>query len=527
MLALMCILYRGEGSIPRNRPEVYERCSTLLFLKWDARRRIHVELRARHLVEPALRHLAFWLFSRGQTQPAVTESELIGETARFLHGRGFESQDQAEDAAREFVSFCRGRAWVFSDAGTTGGGQPLYTFTHRTFLEYFAAGHLAATCDTPEELARVIAPHVAKREWEVLADLATQIKDRTSDRGAERIITVLLADRRHRSELSRSHILEFLAHALRYLDPPPQTVRDLSRGILEYAFSGDPDDKLRCQPLHHLITGCGSARDVVADEISAAAAALVRSADHVKAMNGLRLAVWADDKNMQTQNDRIGAWDEDLRAFWSDFADTNAAAYAQQIIDAAAHDTVISYTALVRGLISIEQFLGGQRPDLEVLFNAYPTFFGIAGPPYLLRLAWGLVRGHRGFNGRDPVPDIRSFGRFAMAQPKLPLVTNPSGYGGWLDDLDSTSAPRSLPDDLTYLGASLTFFIGVEASNDVTLRAEPHQLGPLNDLYPYLARRLRHGPQTELPDLPLPGPFPELFKLWANRQTDFTAHVSE
>ena len=42
-------------------------------------------------------------------------------------------------AAREFVEFCRGRMWVFTDAGTTVSGQRLYGFTHRTFLEYFAA----------------------------------------------------------------------------------------------------------------------------------------------------------------------------------------------------------------------------------------------------------------------------------------------------------------------------------------------------------------------------------------------------
>ncbi len=66
----------GEGSPPRNRPEVYEHCSNLLFRKGDARRRIHLELRARHLVEPALRHLAFWLFSRGEGTAAVTEREL-------------------------------------------------------------------------------------------------------------------------------------------------------------------------------------------------------------------------------------------------------------------------------------------------------------------------------------------------------------------------------------------------------------------------------------------------------------------
>jgi hypothetical protein len=48
---------------------VYEKCADLLFRKWDARRRIHQDLRASHLVEPALRHLAWWLFTRDDPSP--------------------------------------------------------------------------------------------------------------------------------------------------------------------------------------------------------------------------------------------------------------------------------------------------------------------------------------------------------------------------------------------------------------------------------------------------------------------------
>ena len=100
LLSLMCILYRGEGSLPRNRDEVYEQCATLLFRKWDARRRIHSELRAGHLLAPVLRHLAWWLFTSDQARPAVTEVELIGETTAFLHGRGFESGERRGRRAR-------------------------------------------------------------------------------------------------------------------------------------------------------------------------------------------------------------------------------------------------------------------------------------------------------------------------------------------------------------------------------------------------------------------------------------------
>jgi predicted NACHT family NTPase len=102
----------------------------------------------------------------------VTERDLITETTMFLRGRGFESGDDARAAAAEFVEFCRGRMWVFSEVGTTATGENLYAFTHRTFLEYFAAAWLAYDCDTPERLARRLAPRIAREEWPVVAELA-------------------------------------------------------------------------------------------------------------------------------------------------------------------------------------------------------------------------------------------------------------------------------------------------------------------------------------------------------------------
>ena len=165
MLSLMCILYRGHGSLPRDRAGVYERCANLLFRRWDEHRHIHRELRAGRLVEPALRHLAWWLFTTNDPRAAVTEAHLVTETATFLHTRGFEAEEDARDAAAEFVKFCRERMWVLSVAGTTARGEPLYGFTHRTFLEYFAAYRLASTCDTPEDLGRALTPRVARPFW--------------------------------------------------------------------------------------------------------------------------------------------------------------------------------------------------------------------------------------------------------------------------------------------------------------------------------------------------------------------------
>jgi hypothetical protein len=134
--------------------------------------------------------------------------------------------------------------WVFSDAGTTATGENLYSFTHRTFLEFFAAAQLAYDRDTPERLARTLARHVARGEREIVAELAVQIKDSTSRDGARRVYTELLGERRRRSTEGRGNILQFMARTLRSVDPTPTLTRRLAREALDFMFSGDPD-KLR------------------------------------------------------------------------------------------------------------------------------------------------------------------------------------------------------------------------------------------------------------------------------------------
>lgn len=240
LLALMCIIYRGERSLPRNRPAVYERCAKMLFDKWDSSRGINSDLRVGQLVDPAMKYLAYWLFSE-DTGDGVTEQALVRKTTSYLHERSFETELEAEAAAREFVQFCRGRAWVFSDVGTTPEGEALYKFTHRTFLEYFAAYHLSRTTDTPEKLARLIAGKVANAEWDVVAQLAVQITDKHIDMGAIRVFEVLLKDRRRRSPHKRVNMLSFLGRCLSFVQVSPSVLRNLTREALAWAVGARGD----------------------------------------------------------------------------------------------------------------------------------------------------------------------------------------------------------------------------------------------------------------------------------------------
>lgn len=306
MLSLMCILYRGAGSLPRDRAGIYGRCAELLLGKWDESRRIHHELQAGDLVEPAIWHLAWWMFNSQDLRVAVTKRTLVDETAKFLHGRGFESAEEAQAAAREFVEFCGDRMWVLSEAGTTADGEKLYAFTHRTFLEYFAAAYLAAVSDTPEDLAQVLGPHVKLvKGWNLVGQLAIQIKARSSDRGADRIYAVLLSPALVPED--RGPLLTFLVACLESVRLSPTMLRSLTRVLLDYRIAKDTPLEGH-HPLLLLLEHSGNHERLIADEMNNLINAMVISDDRTTRVEGLLLV--------------LEIWQNHVNSFWSQWSRT-------------------------------------------------------------------------------------------------------------------------------------------------------------------------------------------------------------
>jgi NACHT domain len=528
LLSLMCILYRGEGSLPRDRAGLYGKCAELLLRKWDERRRIRHELRASHLVEPTLRHLAWWLFTRDETQAAVTERELVIETATFMHGRGFESEDDARAAAQEFVEFSRGRMWVFSDAGTTSAGEKLYAFTHRTFLEYFAAAHLAYDSDTPERLARTIAPHAARGEWEVVGELAVQIKDGTSTDGARRIYVELLGERRRRSPKGRSGVLQFLARTLRSVDPSPQTVRALAAEVVRFLFSGDPDDAVYFLPLGWLLISCGACRTITDEEISATIAALVASEEPDKRLNGLRLAVSLDTR-VPGYGPELRP-DNQMRAFWHDRVNENVRTYAKDIIAAATDHTEMRFVAVERRLITVSDALRMNGTLLPLLQDMKMGILGRDLNSFFMSEVYEISMGYADTDTiSEIISDFAKVGEFFSGHPQPPWVIR-SGPGWWQyfwNGQEHSAVSLSAIDPMTYLGVAgivLIFAEFNEHRGPMPSRPDddPSRLGPFRDLYAYIDHR--QGARTDpLPELPLPDEFKQVFRDWAEGTVNFTA----
>lgn len=238
MLALLCNIYRGENYIPRNRPDVYEKCALMLFEKWDKSRGIYVPLPFEAHVKPAMMHLAHWIYSNGALQGGATETALVDESTRYLCPLRYEDPDEARQAATSFIQFCSGRAWVFTDTGTTKFGERLYQFTHRTFLEYFTAAYVVRTHPLPDKLIRSLSSRIAAREWDVVAQLSCQIQNRQTEGACDAQLSKLLhfAKSGRRGTQSKGNLLSFACRSLQFLIPTPEVARHVVSSGIEFCL---------------------------------------------------------------------------------------------------------------------------------------------------------------------------------------------------------------------------------------------------------------------------------------------------
>jgi NACHT domain len=523
LLALMCILYRGEGSIPRNRCDVYERCADLLFRRWDSHRRIHVHLKVAQgsdvVVRRILQHLAYWLLTRDSAETAVTEKQLVAETAHYLAGRSDSVQDdEATEGAEEFVEFCRGRAWVFTDVGTTARGENLYTFTHRTFLEFFAARYLSLAYDTPEQLARELAPRVARNEWPVVAALAVQIKDQCIDRGAERLLLTLLGERRKRASASRLRILSLIAECLPWAALPVDAVERLTLEIIERTLAFQSEERgLNSTAIGLLFTGCWSVRDTVRRMVVAKVGEMVSSPRELDHADGIRLAVsvrlgnWA----LTDAPNHRGRQSAELNEYWRDvefelIKENKAIAILSAAVDAGLF-CALAYSALANDLESLLRAM----PDLSPCFEDGDIGF------YLGQFAGAVASSVSHLTEKE---QTRTQGRRVLEAISAELSCRaPEMYPGvelygWADD---GSAPVLRIDDQVFLVCALAVALAFERTAKYSSGVWLPDLDRISGFRAHISQRRGENTTGSLPALPVPPAWQEAFDAWARGERNF------
>jgi hypothetical protein len=228
MLALLCNIYKGENYIPRNRPSIYRKCADMLFEQWDKSRGI-VEKLPFHdaYIRPAMQQLAFWIYSDTTLQKGVGEERLIEKASQYLKVKCFETIEEAEYAAKQFIQFCSGRAWVFTDVGVTPNGERIFQFTHRTFLEYFSAEYLVRNHST-NELIEILQPRIMKAEWDVVAQLSIQLAEQYQEGAADKILSQLSSEAENLTEGQGWSLVSFVTRCLGFIVPPPNVRKQVA-----------------------------------------------------------------------------------------------------------------------------------------------------------------------------------------------------------------------------------------------------------------------------------------------------------
>ncbi|MFJ4100550.1 NACHT domain-containing protein [Amycolatopsis japonica] len=227
MLSLMCGIYASENYIPTNRPDVYEKCSLLLFDRWDKQRGIESQLPFDAHVQAAMRALALYMLT-DSPDAYLSRLKTLAFLKRYLLERRFESEESAENAAVEFVDFCKGRAWVLTDIGSD-----TYGFTHRTFLEYFSASQLVRQNSSAASLYEALRGRLIAKEWDVVAQLALQILGRQVEDGADDFLLLAIEDFEKQQGSSSLNLASFLVRSLEFIVPKPAVVQRICELALE------------------------------------------------------------------------------------------------------------------------------------------------------------------------------------------------------------------------------------------------------------------------------------------------------
>lgn len=149
MLGVLCGLYATGRSLPGNRTEVYRQCAEMLFEQWDQLKDTYTRVVDQEVAERSIRALAHQVLRSGKEEIA------LGDLHEFLRGTYEDALTcdplVAAQKADETIKLWRGRRWILTFDGRRDG-EEWYRFSHRTFLEYFAAEHVAYSVDNGKAL---------------------------------------------------------------------------------------------------------------------------------------------------------------------------------------------------------------------------------------------------------------------------------------------------------------------------------------------------------------------------------------
>jgi hypothetical protein len=355
----------------------------------------------------------------------------------------------------------------------------------------------------------------------VVGELVIKIKSSMSDRGADRIYTVLLDAALVSSDSSQA--LRFLAACLPSARPSPSTVRTLTRAVLDDAPDhSDPEQSSDWGSLHSLLNNGGNYKEIIADEMTSLVATLVSSDDAVVRLGVLRMALVAPFLTFHHQP----LWDSD--PFWDGWLKELASTHKAAISWAARTDHELRFLASYAGIITPTEIL--TLPDgLASLITGTaeiaeaPNRGSIWGPLVVLQVLRVSSTESAALNGSAAA----AIGRYLADHNSLPWIKGSplAGVFSWDDALPDEDLYRLVEqirltavDETESLGMAASACMGYELIGRRGRFDAPTADSSM--LFRYIANRIIPA-DYELEDLPVPDEFKKVFRDWATGRINF------
>ncbi|GAP93575.1 NACHT domain-containing protein [Leptolyngbya sp. NIES-2104] len=172
LLTLLCLVFGEAADFPTNRSELYEEGLDVLLKKWDAKRNIERDRVYRKLSlqrkEDLLSHLAYTFFERGEY--FFKQRVVVDRIIQFIRNAPNISQDEADlelDGAAVLKSIEAQHGLLIERA------RNIYSFSHLTFQEYFAARQIKE--QRTDALLSDVVSHVAEKRWREVFRLTVEM----------------------------------------------------------------------------------------------------------------------------------------------------------------------------------------------------------------------------------------------------------------------------------------------------------------------------------------------------------------
>jgi hypothetical protein len=208
MLALICLIYEKSRAIPKSRIEIYRRCLGLLLLERDQERGLSDYTESLDEFIIALEAIAFNTFENRELRADLTEAKVLEIAAGSLK-HVVPSPRKANTLAKDLISHCRGRAWIFTDAAFNQRAEDVFGFTHECFREYLAASHIVHNSSSVERVAEYIIWIMQREQAEVLGQVAVAHAGNKFPQGSSGVVNCLLSA----TVESRRSLIDFVARA--------------------------------------------------------------------------------------------------------------------------------------------------------------------------------------------------------------------------------------------------------------------------------------------------------------------------